>query len=83
MSSVTEAEIFDYLREVVAELGEIDPSEVEQQSELFDLGLDSLRSLELVVRMERRFGIRLTEGEIRAVRTIADIISLAMTKEVA
>ena len=59
----------------------IDVSEIENGMSLFGegLGLDSIDVLELVLEMERRFGVSITDDEtgqrvLRTVDTIADFI---------
>ena len=47
-----------------------------------DLELDSLDWVDLVVRLERETGQEITEDELRAIRTIQDIVDLVHGKVV-
>ncbi len=39
-----------------------------------DLGLDSLRSFELVVELEEGLGLTLADDEVRRIRTVGDAL---------
>jgi acyl carrier protein len=39
-----------------------------------DLGLDSLRSFELVVELEEAFGVALADDQVRGIRTVGDAL---------
>ena len=49
----------------------LDPSET-----IADLGINSLQSLELILEMEERFGIHLTDGDIGSIVTVGDLVTL-------
>lgn len=57
----------------VAELGELEPTEVSEDRPLKDLGIDSLMTIELVVFIERRIHRQIPEEKMGAIRTCADI----------
>ncbi len=48
--------VVDYLRDAVAEVTRIDPTEIREEAGLFDLGMDSLMAVELRRRLERAVG---------------------------
>ncbi len=83
MSTDVGSRLFDTLRDAVVELAGVPADHVTIDRPLKDLGIDSLVALELVVRMERQFGVRLTEDEIRNIRTIRDIVECAAGRSVA
>ena len=63
------------------EIEDVDPSEVGDDEPLFaeGLGLDSIDGVELVVMLERHYGIRLTDMELAksafaTVRTLAEFV---------
>jgi len=60
---------------LIAELAEIDPSEVSADRPLRDLGVDSLMVLELVAFIEKRTRLEIPEAEIGKVRTLTDILA--------
>lgn len=62
------------LVDLIAELAEIDPKEVQTDRPLRDLGVDSLMVLELVAFIEKRTRTEIPESEIGKVRTLADIL---------
>ena len=68
-------------------LEELKPEDIEADSEIFGegLGLDSIDALELIVLMEKKYGIKLkdaSEGKaiFRSIRTMAEYISKHRTK---
>lgn len=78
-------ELRDTLKEQIIEvlnLEDMRPSDIDAEAPLFGdgLGLDSIDALELIVLMEREYGIKLTnpaEGKeiFKSVASIADYVS--------
>ncbi len=73
----------DAVREVVSALyperhhAQSDPDAVRLNSHLDrDLGFDSLGRVELVLRLEQRFGVRLPDAVLGSAETVADLIAL-------
>lgn len=62
--------------EVLAEEFELDVADMTPEATLYDdLGLDSLDAVDMVVVLEKTFGMRLTdEDALRAIRTIEDLL---------
>ncbi len=60
----------------LAQLCAIDPAAIREEAWLIEYGLDSVRSLELVLTLERHFAIELPEEEIVRVVTVGDLIRL-------
>lgn len=58
----------------LAQLCAIDPAAIREEAWLIEYGLDSVRSLELVVLLESTLGIELAEAEIGAIVTVGDLI---------
>ncbi|WP_457577488.1 acyl carrier protein [Desulfomarina sp.] len=61
--------------EVLAEEFELDPEEMGPEATLYDdLGLDSLDAVDMVVVLEKSFGMKLTDEEaLRSIRTMEDL----------
>lgn len=61
--------------EVLAEEFELDPAEMGPEATLYeDLGLDSLDAVDMVVVLEKTFGMKLSdEDALRAIRTMEDL----------
>ncbi len=75
MDTVERERLEQDLRALIAELAEVDPSEVVPDRPLRELGVDSLMVLELVAFVEKRTRIEIPESEIGKVRTFADILT--------
>jgi acyl carrier protein len=57
--------------QIVAREFELDEGRVTPGSDLYDdLGLDSLDTVDLVVALEKAFGIKVEEGAARKIRTV-------------
>ena len=69
----------DQLREVIAEVGEIDELDsITDAADLYaDLGLDSMQGLEIVLEIEKRFSLTVPEEALQKIRSLADAVQLA------
>jgi len=67
------AEVEKTVNEIFVSIFEVDPGMTRAEAGLKDLGLDSLDAVDLVVALEKKFGLRIPEGEARKIRTIGDI----------
>ncbi len=75
---LTDQEIRERITEVISEEFELEPSRLVPEATLYDdLGLDSLDAVDMVVAMEKSFGVKLANEEaIKAVRTMDDLCRL-------
>ncbi len=60
---------------VLAEEFELDPEQMGPEATLYDdLGLDSLDAVDMVVVLEKTFGMKMTDEEaLRSIRTMEDL----------
>jgi len=78
-SAVSEAS--SRLREIVADVAELDPAEVAVDASFYDdLLVDSLQKLEIVVRIERAFAVKLTDREAANLHRVRDAVALLNDK---
>ncbi len=70
--------------EVLAEEFELDAAEMIPEATLYeDLGLDSLDAVDMVVVLEKEFGMKLTDEEaLRSIRTIDDLYQFLLQLKV-
>ena len=75
---ISDEEIRQQIVEVISEEFELDPGQLVPAATLYDdLGLDSLDAVDMVVAMEKSFGVKLANEEaIKAVRTMDDLCNL-------
>ena len=75
---MNDEEIRQKIIEVISEEFELDPAQLVPEATLYDdLGLDSLDAVDMVVAMEKSFGVKLANEEaIKAVRTMDDLCNL-------
>lgn len=64
------------VKQELAHICAIDPAEVRDEAWLIEYGLDSVRSLELIMALEEHFYIELPDEVIARVRTVADLVRL-------
>lgn len=63
----------DDLREVIAGVLDVDTDEIgDETSFVDDLEVDSLMALEIVVVLEKRYGVRLVESEMTSIGCLND-----------
>ena len=73
------ANVRDELKRVIAEIGEIDDAaRITDDADLYaDLGLDSMQALEVVLEMEKRFGVQIPEEALKEIRSLGDALKVA------
>jgi acyl carrier protein len=77
---MTEAQILAELRSMMIELFDIQAERVVPEARLIDdLDLDSIDAIDMVVRLQDMTGRRVAEDELRALRTVGDVVSLVHT----
>ena len=68
--------IFDEVKEILADMLEIDADEIELTSSLADdLGADSLDAIDIVMSVEDQYGIEVPDETIKSMKTVEDIVS--------
>lgn len=74
---MAEEEIVKLVDEVFEESFEIEPDRLKPDAHVFnDLGLDSLDTVDLVVALQQKFGVKIRNDQrVRAIRTLGDIYS--------
>ena len=74
---MTRDEILAELRQAMHEMFEVDAADVTLGSHLIDdLGLDSIDAIDMAVRLQELTGSRVGEAELKALRTIEDVVVL-------
>ncbi|MFD3920467.1 AMP-binding protein [Streptomyces sp. NPDC058595] len=69
------------LRTIVADVLETAEEDIEDDALFFeDLGLDSLEKTEVVVRVEREFGVKLSAADAAAMRCVEDSVTVLLGK---
>ena len=72
---LTRDEIIEAVNDALVNEMELDPAEIAPEKTFFDdLGLDSIDMVDLIIGLQRKFGISLHEDdEIKKVRTLGDV----------
>ena len=62
---------------VLVDMFELDADDVTPEAHLYsDLDLDSLDAIDLAVKLKTETGIKLTEQEMKGIRTVGDIVEV-------
>ena len=83
---MSRAEVFELIRDRLADILEIDPGEIaEGNSFADDLGADSLALIELVEELEeelgeRSVGFRIEDEDLEDLKTVRDAVDYVFTK---
>ncbi|MBO5374422.1 MAG: acyl carrier protein [Clostridia bacterium] len=72
--------MLDRIKEIVAGYMGIRVSDVNEETNFLDIGMDSLTLLKIVIDVENTFGIYIENDEIVEIRTILDILRLIEEK---
>ena len=64
----------------IAEEGEIDKSEITLDSNLYDLGIDSLSSLEILVALEDKYDITIEQERLKNVDYVREIVKVVSSE---
>ena len=75
---ISEEQVRRRVMQIMAEEFELEPELLQPDATLYeDLGLDSLDAVDMVVALEKAFGMKMTDEEaVRAVRTLGDLFDL-------
>ena len=67
--------MLEKIREILEEELNIDPEDVNEDSDFRDdLGVDSLDLFELVMNLENEYGVEFPAEELETLRTVGDVI---------
>jgi acyl carrier protein len=64
------------IKELMAELFDLDPATLGLEARFQDLGLTSIDAIDLVVELQTMTGRKVNEAGLREVRTIGDMVAL-------
>jgi acyl carrier protein len=75
---ISDEQVRQRVTQIMAEEFELEPELLQPDATLYeDLGLDSLDAVDMVVALEKAFGMKMTDEEaLRAVRTLGDLFEL-------
>ena len=81
---MSESTLIEEITELLATAFELDPEDITPEARLVeDLGLDSIDAIDISARARRITGRKMTDDEIRSLRTVGDVFRLVerMTTE--
>lgn len=77
---MTDEQILEKLRVILADSFEIDPARVTPAAHLFEeLDLDSIDAVDLAIKLQEITGKRIKPEDFKSVRTVGDVIGTVQT----
>lgn len=67
--------VFDNVKKIIVKKLSVEPSEVTPRTQFSELGCDSLDFVELMMELEKQFGITIPEHEADRIKTVKDAVS--------
>ena len=79
--SVTTEEIFQKIRQILAEKLKMKEEQISKDSHLVDdIGVDSVDFWEIIAKVEQEFEIDVADDEVKGVNTVQDIVDVLKDK---
>lgn len=74
--------MLEKLKNLIASQLDIDVNDVNEDSDLVqDLGADSLDVVQMLILLEKEFGVEFEEGEIKNIKTVGDVEKFIESKQ--
>lgn len=74
-------EIFEFLKESLVELFEIDSNKITQDSLIYeDLEIDSIDAIDLMLHIKKKTGYQMEASDFKSVKTLKDIVEVVFTQ---
>ena len=68
--------VFEKVKALLAEQFCIEPNSITHESDLVkDMGADSLDLVQLLITMEKEFGVAFSDEQIQGIKTVEDIVN--------
>ena len=77
---ISETEVKTLLKNEIANKTELPVESIDEEAHLADLGIDSLQALQLLVLLERSYGITLNDEDLQHFRNINTLSSLVASR---
>lgn len=76
---MTRDEALACIRELMVDLFELDPARIVPEARLVDdLELDSIDAIDMIAKLHELTGERADESALKAIRTVGDVVDLAL-----
>ena len=71
-----ESEVFDRIREYLADQLDVDPEKISPDSDIVnDFGADSLDVIDMITTLSDEFGIDIPDEDIETFHTVGDVVA--------
>ncbi len=73
-------DIFQKIKDIIAEYSEIDVNEINMESSLMELDLSSIEMISVVAEVQRIYNIMISTEEMMTIQTIKNLVELIEKK---
>jgi acyl carrier protein len=71
------AERINIIKDVVADVLEIEPTDLTEESRFVeDHGADSLRAIEIMSRLEKKFGVQIPQNDLTQMTNVSNVYTI-------
>lgn len=71
----TKEAIYDYLKDILQELFEIDEADIKPEANLYeDMDIDSIDAVDMIVKLKELTGKKMQPSDFKQVRTVQDVV---------
>lgn len=71
--------VFTHIQTTLAELFELDPSDITLESELYEeLDIDSIDAVDLIIELKKYTGEKMAPDDFKTARTVDDLVTSVM-----
>jgi acyl carrier protein len=80
MLNIAENVLEDELRQLIAEILEVEPQAITMEANFVDeLGMDSMTALEIMASIEKKYKIRIPEEDLKNITNLRQTLDIART----
>lgn len=72
--------MFEEVKDFLLQFAEVDDEDIAEETNLSDLGIDSMKMFELIAKFEERFGVKVSDKQLSNLFTVHDLINIVEKK---
>ena len=68
--------MFEEVKDFLLQYAEVDTEDITEETNLSDLGIDSMKMFELIAKFEERFSVKVSDKQLSNLFTVHDLINI-------